>query len=441
MTAPAASRDRFVDLLRGGSILAVVLGHWLVADLQWDGATVTEVSALRGVPEMWPLTWVLVVIPLFFFVGGYSNRHSWEGVRRRGEGYAAYLDRRVHRVLVPTLVCVVVVGLAGIVADLLGGLGIREIGSVLFQPLWFLGVYLWVVALAPLMLKLHVRLGAVVLGALVLGVVLGDLGRFLADWELASYLNVLLVWLLMHQLGFWYADGALSGRRPVAMAVLGGVGAALLVAVGPYPTSMVGVTGGEVGNMHPPTLAMACLGVGQIGVALLLRRPLLGWLQRPRVYRAVVAVNLSVMTIYLWHQPALTVAARVALPLGFPTPEPGGAAWWVAHISWLLLPTVALVGFVALFGRYEHVAPPAPVAPGRITGAVAAVGVLLLGAGLLALAGSSVTEPWDPGQSLGPVTASPVWGALLIAAAALVFTGLRRMSARGRLGSASRAPG
>lgn len=421
--------------------MAVVLGHWLVADLQWDGAAVTEVSALRGVPEMWPLTWVLVIIPLFFFVGGYSNRRSWEGVCRRGGGYAAYLDRRVHRVLVPTIVCVAVVGLAGLLVDQLGGLGIREVGGVMFQPLWFLGVYLWVVALAPLMLRLHLRHDAGVLAGLVFLVVLGDLGRFLADWELASYLNVLTVWLLMHQLGFWYADDALAGRRPLLMAVVGALGTGLLVAAGPYPATMVGVTGGEVGNMHPPTLAMACLGVGQIGVALLLRRPLLGWLQRPRVFRAVVAVNLSVMTIYLWHQPALTVAARLALPLGFPTPEPGSAGWWVAHIGWLLLPSVVLVGFVAVFGRYEHVAPPAPVVPGRITGAVATVGVLLLGGGLLALAGSSVTEPWDPGQSLGPVTASPVWGTLFIAAAAFTFSGLRRVSARGRLGSASRTFG
>lgn len=440
MVTTAASRDRFVDLLRGGSILAVVLGHWLVADLRWDGAAVTETSALRGVPGMWPVTWVLVVIPLFFFVGGYSNRRSWEGVRRRGAGYAAYLDRRVHRVLAPTVVCVTVVGLAGLVIDLLGGLGVREIGGVMFQPLWFLGVYLWVVALAPLMLRLHVRHGAVVLTILVVLVALGDLGRFLAEWELAGYLNVLTVWLLMHQLGFWYADGRLSGHRPALMALLGLASTVMFVAIGPYPVAMVGVTGGEVGNMHPPTLAMASLGIGQIGLALMLRRPLLRWLQRPRIFKAVVAVNLSVMTIYLWHQPALTVAARLALPLNFPTPETGSPTWWIAHLAWLLLPSAVLAGFVVVFGRYEQVRPPAPVAPGWMTGALASGAVLMLGGGLLALAGSSVTEPWDPGQSLGPVTASPLWGAVFIAASALAFIGLRRTSTRSADGSSPASP-
>jgi hypothetical protein len=330
------------------------------------------------------------------------------------------------------MVCVAVVGLAGLLVDLLGGLGVREIGGVMFQPLWFLGVYLWVVALAPLMLELHIRFRGVVLGVLLFLVVLGDLGRFLADWELASYLNVLTVWLLMHQLGFWYADGALSGRRPALMATLGLVATGLLVAAGPYPATMVGVTGGEVGNMHPPTLAMACLGIGQIGVALLLRRTLLVWLERPRVFRAVVAVNLSVMTIYLWHQPALTVAARIALPIGFPTPEPGTAAWWMAHLGWLLVPSVVLMAFVAVFGRFERVTPPTPISPGRMTGAAGTAAVVMLGSGLLALAGSSVTEPWDPGQTIGPVTASPVWGAALIAMSALAFWGLRQGSAHQR---------
>jgi Acyltransferase family len=432
VTTPAASRDRFVDLLRGGSIVAVVVGHWLVADLRWDGSQVTETSSLRAVPQMWPLTWLLVVIPLFFFVGGYSNRRSWEGVRRRGEGYAAYLDRRVHRVLVPTLVCVVVVASAGVLVDLLGGLGIGEVGGVMFQPLWFLAVYLWVVALAPATLWLHQRYRLATPVVLVALVGLGDVGRFALGWEWAGYVNVLTVWLLMHQLGYWYADGALSGRRPAALAVGGILGATLLVGVGPYPATMVGVTGGEAGNMHPPSAAMACLGLAQIGVALLLRDRLLGWLRRPRVFAAVIAVNLSMMTIYLWHQPALTLAARLVVPLGYPAPQSGTAAWWAAHLAWLLVPAVVLIGLVAVFRRFEQVSPPPPVDPGVVTATVGAIAVLVLGVGLLALAGSSVIEPWDPGQSLGPFIASPVWGICCLGLAAATFAVLRRVATHGR---------
>jgi hypothetical protein len=429
----AGPRDRFLDLLRGGSIVAVVVGHWLVADLTWSAGRVVETSALGEVPAMWPLTWVLVVIPLFFFVGGFANRRSWEGTLRRGEGYAAYLDRRTHRVLVPTGLYLVVVAVAGLVIDQLGGLGIRATGGLFFQPLWFLGVYLWVVALVPLTLRAHHRFGWWVPAVLLLLVVLGDLGRFAADVEALGYVNVLSVWLLMHQLGYLYADGALGGRLPLAFTVGGLALTCLLVAALPYDATMVGVTDGPVGNMHPPTLAMTSVGLAQIGAVLLLRDRLTRWLQRPRVWVAVVVVNLNVVTIYLWHQPALTIAARITLPLGYPHPDPGSLAWWAAHLLWLLLPGAVLAGLVALVGRAERVAAPPAAPAGPVTARAAAAAVVLLGLGLLALAGSSATEPFEAGQSLGPFTAAPLLGLSAVVVAAVVFWGLRAGAHRARL--------
>ena len=162
------SRDRFIDLLRGGSIVAVVVGHWLVADVRWaaggaGAGRLVETSSLHEVPAMWPLTWLFVVIPLFFFVGGYANRRSWEGTLRRGEGYATFVDRRVHRVLAPAGLYIAVVAVVGLLLDRAGGVGVRALGGLFYQPLWFLGAYLCVVALTPLTLRLHARFGAAVI--------------------------------------------------------------------------------------------------------------------------------------------------------------------------------------------------------------------------------------------------------------------------------------
>lgn len=418
-----AERDRFIDLLRGGSIIAVVVGHWLVAEVTWADGRIQETSALREVPAMWPLTWLLVVIPVFFFVGGFANRLSWEGTLRRGEGYAAFVDRRVHRVLVPSGVYLAIVATAGLVVDRLGGLGIRALGGLFYQPLWFLGVYLWVVALVPVTLRAHHRYGWRVPAGLLVAVGLGDLGRFGSGLAAAGYANVLLVWLLMHQLGYFCVEGALDRpiRRPLGMFAGGLLATGLLVALGPYPATMVGVPGGEAGNMHPPTLAIVGLGLAQVGAAMALRAPLTRWLARPRVWAAVVAVNLSVVTIYLWHQPALAIAARVVLPMGYPNPTPGGPAWWVAHVLWLALPGAVLAGIVALLDRAERVPPPPLARRGPVTAIGSIVGVLLIGVGFLALAGSSATQPFSPGQSLGPLVASPALGLACVAAAALLF--------------------
>lgn len=430
MGAELADRDRFVDLLRGGSITAVVVGHWLVADLTWQGGRIEQDSALAAVPQMWPLTWVLAVIPLFFFIGGFSNRHSWEGVLRRGQGYSAFLDRRVHRVLVPTGLYLVVVSTVGFVIDQLGGLGIRAIGGLFLQPLWFLGVFLWIAALAPLTVRAHERFRWWTVGALVLLVALGDLGRIVLDVPVMGYANVLTVWLLMHQLGYFYAEGALT--RPWLMAVGGWAATAALVSLPAYPATMVGVPGGEAGNMHPPTLAMTTLGFAMIGTALVLRARLTPWLHRPHVWRAVVMVNLFMITLYLWHQPALALAARIALPLGYPHPDAGSIAWWLAHILWLVLPAAVLAVIVALVGRAEQVRPPDPAPPGSMTARAAAVAVCLLGLGLLALAGSSATEPFARGQSLGPVVPSPLIGLAAVAVSAGVLHGVRAGQAGAR---------
>lgn len=427
--AAARDRDRFVDLLRGGSIVAVVLGHWLIADVRWQpgvaGGALAETSALAEVPAMWPLTWLLVVIPLFFFVGGYANRRSWEGSVRRGESYATFVDRRAHRVLAPSGLYLAIVLPIGIVVDQWGGWGIRELGGLFLQPLWFLGAYLVVVALTPWTLAAHRRFGLGAVGVLLAAVAFGDLGRYVLGFPAAGYVNVLLVWLLMHQIGYVYADGV-PGLVPAAAMLVGGLGAAgLLVWLGPYTATMVGVTDGPVGNMHPPTLAITALGIAQIGGALLARGPLTRWLQRPAAWRAVIIVNLGVVTIYLWHQAALTITARLVLPLGYPDPTPGTAAWWVARVGWLVVPGAVLAGIVALLGRAERVAVPEPIAAGVATSAVAAAGMVVLGLGYLSLAGSSVTQPWASGQSLGPVTASAVLGVGLLGAGAAAFRVLR----------------
>ncbi len=440
------SRDRFIDLLRGGSIVAVVVGHWLVADVRWAvgggrAGRLVETSSLHEVPAMWPLTWLFVVIPLFFFVGGYANRRSWEGTLRRGEGYATFVDRRVHRVLAPAGVYIVVTAVLGLLLDRSGGVGVRALGGLFYQPLWFLGAYLCVVALTPLTLHLHDRFGAGVAPVMLVVVALLDVGRFALDLEAAGYLNVLFVWLLMHQLGYLQVDGVLTPPVAVGMA-LGGLGvAALLVVAGPHTASMVGVTDGPVGNMHPPTLAITALGIAQIGLAVVLRDPLTRWLERPRAWAAVVAVNLVVVSTYLWHQAALTIAARLVLPLGYPDPQPGTIAWWAARLLWLVIPGIVLVGIVALVGPAERIAAPSRVEPGRGTAAAAIAGVVLVCIGFLALAGSSATEPFARGQSLGPVTASPALGLSAIAAAAAVFWALRRLAPAVRVAEPSAGPG
>ncbi len=134
----------------------------------------------------------------------------------------------------------------------------------------------------------------------------------------------------------------------------------------------------------------------------------------------MVAVNLSIMTIYLWHQPVFITVSRLLLPLGIPQPTPPGLDWWLSRLLWLVVPGIVLGLVVLALRRFEQV-PPAPPAPGGLVTATAAVeAVLCLFLGFLALAATNVTMLVDPVAVLGPVEVSPLVGLLCVGIAAVL---------------------
>lgn len=417
-------RDRFLDLLRGGSILAVVVGHWLVDDLYWSGGGIQHRSALGLAPGLWPLTWAFQVIPLFFFVGGYANRRSWVGVQRRGEGYAAFVDRRMYRLLAPTGVLLVAVVVGNLVQASVDLPGLGAGGAILLQPVWFLGIYVVVSALTPVTLRWHARWGwrVVLVGLAVVAVV--EVLRLAAGLTWVAYANVVVVWGLVHQLGYLYAEEALRRREAMLLASVGGAALVLLTA-GPYPARMVGVPGDELVNMNPPTAAMTALALAQVGLAVLASTALNRWLRRPRVWTVVVALNLSIMSIYLWHQPAMAVVARLLAPSSLPHPGPAGISWWAVRLVWMGAAGLLLAAVVLLVGRFERGRPPPPAPRTRAATVVAVMAVALADLGLLGVAGTDAGTPFAVYRLLGAIDVAPVVGMLSVGVAMLLLHGGR----------------
>jgi fucose 4-O-acetylase-like acetyltransferase len=99
-----ASRNRYVDFLRGLSMLVVTVGHWLAAAPYLDATDTLRTShVLMVVPWTSWLTWVVQVMPIFFIVGGYANGISWRAARRDGRSYASWLEGRLRRLVWPLL--------------------------------------------------------------------------------------------------------------------------------------------------------------------------------------------------------------------------------------------------------------------------------------------------------------------------------------------------
>ncbi|MET8003833.1 acyltransferase family protein [Nonomuraea glycinis] len=377
--APARGRDPFLDLLRVLGMAAVVFQHWTIPVLSFDGSRLTTGNAL-ATPGLWVVTWLSQVMPLVFFAGGAANAISFGRAAHDGPQWLVVRLRRLAWPLLP---------LAAVwipLPHLLLTLGVPaqplEVGAKLTgQLLWFLAVYLIAVAATPYLLGLHARYGPRVPVALAAGAVLTDVLRFSTGFEALGYLNVVFVWLAVHQLGFLYAEGRLTrgGPAPWLMAAGGFGAAALLVAFGPYPGSMIGLPGAGMSNMAPPTLAILAVSVGQIGLATLLRP----WLLRLPIHRPLAWAGPRMMTAYLWHMPALfVVTGVVVIGMRLDTPTPGGPFWLAGWPIWLTLLGLTMWPLLKGFARFEE---PLALPYGKATWGSALAATGLVGGGVLAL--------------------------------------------------------
>jgi hypothetical protein len=243
-----------------------------------------------------------------------------------------------------------------------------------FGPLWFLAVYLVIVAIATATVWLHRRFGLWVPAAMVVMAIAVDVVGFGLGHPGVRYLNIAPVLLFPHQLGHAYADGSMlrwSRRRFWAMAATGLGGLVLLTnpwvfrlagaarfrwfpTIGHYPKSLLGTDVEPISNAYPPTVCFLLAGVWAIGAVMLLRPGLVRWVARPGPWKAVIFVNGIIMTLFLWHMTAYLLAILLLWPLGFGHQADSTARWWLERPLWIGAPGLLLAGLVAAFGRFER---------------------------------------------------------------------------------------
>lgn len=359
-------RDRFIDFVRVAALAAVVLLHWLSLMPAVRDGTFTDQNVVTVLPQLWPLTWLGDVMALFFFAGGYANWVSMRDSLARGEPTGAYLARRFRRLALPTLGFLGAWLSAEVLMRLLG-LGqwspLRHVSignTTPFGPLWFLGVYLLVVALSPVTAAAHRRWGLAVPVLMTLGVVAADAAAMLLDSGAPLLANVLLVWLVPHQLGYFYADGRLRRLSLAAcagMAVAGLLALTLLTSLPFYPRSLLDPRF-KVLTMDAPTLPLVAEAVWFIGFALLLRPVVEVVLTDPGRWSLVSRANSLAMPVYLWHMTAYlaVVAALGALGSGFAYASAPSLPWWVGRPVVIALSGLVLTLTLVAVDRVRRVA-------------------------------------------------------------------------------------
>ncbi|MFI7546632.1 acyltransferase [Actinoplanes sp. NPDC049599] len=292
-----AGRDRYFDTLRAVAIVRVVLFHaFPIATLELVFPSMGVMFALGGslmvksldrsasravrnrlrrlLPALWVMALILVPVML---QRGWQDRPSWP-----------HLLLWVLPVADPPA---------------------SEFGYPAAGVLWYLVTYLWLVLLSPLLLRLYRRwnLPTVLLPlvGLLLLIAYPETFGTTAGWVVQNVLAFGSCWIL----GFAHREGDLARLRPAAVL---GLAAACV--------------GGALGwaYLHPSENGMDLTGIPvayavfSIGFVLALLRwaPRMRWLARSRPLDGFVSmVNNRAVTIYLWHNVAITLAVWLFDPL------------------------------------------------------------------------------------------------------------------------------
>ena len=357
------TRNLAVDFYRVSGVVLIVLGHWLAGSVTYHDGDFGRQNPLVDLPWTQWLTWPFQAVPTFFLAAGYAgavswtHRHDTDGVPR-----PTWLRHRLARVLGPTAIYAALVSVIVVVSDAnhVAGSVLEYAGWAVAMHLWFLAVYLMVVSLTPISIAAQRRWGLLVPAVLAVGVAVVDAISIGGHVPYLGWLNYLLCWWALYQLGIAWHAGLLTTRRAALLAAGSAVALALLIWLRFYPVSMIGVPGQTIDNTTPPTVALLAFGCAQAGTAMTLA-PALNRALRAGLFRRVLPIaNNNVMALYLWHMIPVVIVAVVGYPAGLlPQPTEGTADWWLARLEWVVvLGVVTAVELVLLWwGRRLFAAP------------------------------------------------------------------------------------
>jgi hypothetical protein len=388
-----ASRDRAVDVIRIGALVVVMFGHCALLLATIDSGGLRIGNLLGELPAIALITWVVQVMPLFFLAGGAAGAYSW----RAGTPWGTWLFTRAQRLCRPVFWYLAAWSAGLVVARIILGADSADgLGRECVALLWFLGVYLVAVAFVPALTRLQTGRGvAATVASLLVAAAALDAIRIATGAPMSAVPNFLIVWLIPVVIGVGYARGLISVRWAWAVAGAAFVAQVILAIIGPYDISLV-VTGTErMSNVSPPTLLLALhctwMSFAFVATASAIRR----WAARPRVWQAVAVGNGGAMTLYLWHIPAIAVAAFTLNAFGLDAYDVHAQGFW-AHLALraIVFAAVMAVAF-RLLSPLEHRRLPwwdAPAAARGLRATAAGVLVCMAGVAVLLLAKNGLAD-------------------------------------------------
>jgi hypothetical protein len=380
-----ATRDRAIDVIRIVSLVAVVVGHTIIATSTLRDGVFIWRNLLAASPVFQALTWVFQIMPLFFFAGVAAWINSWTP----GTSWGSWMMRRCTRLYRPVFYYLAFWWVAlALLSTVLPEHVYEPVAGISIQLLWFLGAYVLVLATVPLLAGITTtgRFVAAVVGTYAFIAVVDAIRINVHDVSALGYLNM-VVWLIPGMFGVAYRRRLLAGRAALTLVVVMLVVNVALLVLGPYELSLVGIETQQLKNMTPPSLLLAGHAIMMCAFAIAAAPAIARWAHRPRVWWLAAIGNSGAMTLYLWHIPPLLAMHLVFDYLDHPRFDPSSPGFVVLSvIQVMIMGTLVAVVFVTLRPLENN---PLPLWDGgsvsRPGGRSAAVGVLLCVAGAATL--------------------------------------------------------
>jgi peptidoglycan/LPS O-acetylase OafA/YrhL len=353
----ATGRDPFLDVLRSVAMACVVFNHYVFVFYVWDptGGFTKKIQDMGHAWVTWPFVFELAA---FFFVGGAVIHRSAAEMP-----FGKFVVKRVWRLSIPFV--------AALASGLVVGLLYKAMavpackpgnGSLLgvvpylacpaqfwLEPLWYMLVFIPLTVLSPLLVRARGRARWLLMGGAIALVALSDLVRFSGGSALpVSELAWLVPWLL----GFAYADGTLL--RIPRRVLIGASAAALAVTV-------VGIGWGpwsSVLGSYPRSLETVAQAFISIPLLVAFRATIGSWSDRGPVGWCVRVVGPRMMSIFVWHAPAMAIVVAAVAALEVELAGHVGALWLLQKLPWALASLGVLWLLLKLVEPIESIRPP-----------------------------------------------------------------------------------
>ena len=307
------SRERYIDLLKVVSVLAVIFSTHLFLSFQSSGYEVLIKNESSTNTNMSIASWYLNGLAVFFFCNGFSNSLAWYSNIGRDGSVWEFLANRINSILGPMIVLIIFGSLTihySISNKLIPEYFVTSTDSLhpttefLLWPLWLVSIYLVVLMFSPVTAYFHKKNSWFFLLVLFSMFLFIDIFTFSSAYISLKYLNYLFFWLFVHQLGYFYADGSLQDIKLPIYFILGLVSYILLFLLSSDYSPLTSISNFRLAintNEDPPTLIMLLSSTGLISLVLMFRNIGEKLLKNKYIWSVVCVFNSHLYTYFLWH--------------------------------------------------------------------------------------------------------------------------------------------